>query len=390
MAQDTTRSTPARPMTRPSRTLFLVAPPGLEAFVAEEVAELAETRVDVVPGGVRLTGDLADAAGLALWSRTAVRVLVELGEVPAPSLQALGAAARQLPWQDVAVPGQQIEASVTLKQARIRRPDAVAARVAQAAQEALRGPRKTARRPPSPLKVTVRVHGKRATISADAGGGLLHKRGYRKASAKAPIRETLAASLLRAADWHLDEPLADPMCGSGTFLIEAAWMLQDRAPGRGRRPPVVSWPAFPKRLWQRMEQEAGSPLAQPSTVLWGRDRDPGALKATRSNAERAGVGSTLSLHHGLLKDPWPQLPDSPGLVILNPPYGVRVADRSRINGLYDAFGRGLRSTFPNWRLAVITPRPELARRLTPEIEEITTFKNGGLNVGFYGGVIPTG
>lgn len=375
-------------MTQAARTLFLVAPPGLEAFVAEEVAELAETRVEVVPGGVRLCGDLADAAGLVLWSRTAVRVLVELGEVAAPSLQALATGVRQLPWKDVALPGQRIEASVSLKHARMRRPDAVAAKVALAAADALKGPRKTAKRPPAPLQVTVRVNGKRATISADAGGGLLHKRGYRKATAKAPIRETLAATLLRAADWQLDEPLADPMCGSGTFLIEAAWMLQDRAPGRGTRPPCVDWPAFPPRLWERMSQEAAGPDKPLQTVIWGRDRDPGALNATRANADRAGVAQALSVHHGQLDEPWPQLPDTPGLVILNPPYGVRVADRARINGLYDAFGRGLRSTFPGWRLAAITPRPELARRLTPQIEEITTFKNGGLNVGFYGGVIP--
>ncbi len=377
-------------MTRPARTLFLVAPPGLEAFVAEEVAELAETRVEVVPGGVRLKGDLADAAGLVLWSRTAARVLVELGDVPAPSLQGLAAGVRRLPWRDFLVPGQRVQATVSLNQARMRRPDAVAARVAQAAQDALKGPRQTARRPPSPLQVTVRVHGKRATISADAGGGLLHKRGYRQATAKAPIRETLAATLLRAADWHADEPLADPMCGSGTFLIEGAWMRQDRAPGRGLRPPVVDWPAFPSRLWRTLAQEAerlGLPMG---ATLHGRDRDPGALKATRANAERAGVAGVLALAHGALDEPWSTLPAGPGLVILNPPYGVRVADRARINGLYDTFGRGLRSVFPGWRLAAITPRPELARRLTPDIEEITTFKNGGLNVGFYGGVIPGG
>jgi putative N6-adenine-specific DNA methylase len=234
------------------------------------------------------------------------------------------------------------------------------------------------------------VHANRATISADAGGGLLHRRGYRKATAKAPIRETLAATLLRAADWRLDEPLADPMCGSGTFLIEAAWMAQDRAPGRGKTPPSVSWPAFPKHLWRQMSQEADRPLRPVEVRLWGRDRDPGAIKATRANADRAGVRQILSLHHGMLDEPWPELQGQPqGLVVLNPPYGIRVADRSRINGLYDKFGQGLRRTFPGWRLAAICPRPELARRLTPQIEEITTFKNGGLNVGFYGGLIPS-
>lgn len=377
-------------MTRPGRHLFLVASPGLEAFVAEEVAELAETRVQVVPGGVRLVGDLADAAGLAQWSRTAARVLVELGQVPAPSLQALAGHVRKLPWRDFMVPGQKLEATATLKHARMRRPDAVAAKVAQAAQEALRGPRANARRPPPPLQVTVRIDGNTATISADAGGGLLHKRGYRQATAKAPIRENLAATLLRAADWHLDEPLADPMCGSGTFLIEAAWMAQDRAPGRDRTPPATTWPAFPKNTWQRMAAEAIAPAGPIRVPLFGRDRDPGALKATRTNAERAQVGGSLTLAHGELHEPWPALEGvAPGLVILNPPYGIRVADRARINGLYDKFGRDLRATFPGWRLAAITPRPELARRLTPDIEEITTFRNGGINVGFYGGVIPS-
>ncbi len=376
-------------MSHPNRNLFLVATPGMEAFVAEEAAELADTRVEVIPGGVRLAGNLEDAAGLALWSRTAARVLVELGEVSAPSLQALAGEAKRLPWRDFAVPGQRIEAKVTLRGARIRRPDAVAAKVEQAAQDALRGPRKTAVRPPAPLQVHVRIQGNRATLSADAGGGLLHRRGYRKATAKAPIRENLAATLLRAADWQFDEPLVDPMCGSGTFLIEGAWMAQDRAPGRGKTPPAVHWPAFPKGLWRRLSAETERPLDPVEAPLMGRDRDPGAIKAARANGDRAGVAGKIAWFQGELHEPWPPIEElPPGLVILNPPYGIRVADRKKINGLYDRIGQGLRQTFPGWRLGAITPRPELARRLTPEIEEITSFKNGGLNVGFYGGVIP--
>ncbi len=375
-------------MTRAEYAIFLVAPPGLEPWVAEEARELADCKVQQVPGGVRLRGSLVDAAGLATWSRTASRVLVELGEIAAPSAQALAVSARALPWSHFAVPGQRIQATATTRKSRISRPAVAAAKVEQAAREALRGPRRSARRPPPPLAVQVRVRGREATVSVDAGGGLLHKRGYRKATAKAPLRETLAATLLRAAGWSGDEPLVDPMCGSGTFAIEAAWMAQDRAPGRDRKPPAVSWPAFPDKLWPRLAQEARGPLQPVAVPLLGRDRDPGAIKAARQNAERAGVSRVVQFAHGELAEPWALLEGCPpGLVLLNPPYGHRVADKSRIKGLYASLGTSLRSRFPGWRLGLIATRPDLASRLCRGLDEVSTFKNGGIDVGFYVGEI---
>ncbi len=374
--------------------IFAAIPPGLEGVLAEEVSALADRPARAVVGGVCLEGDLTDAAGLALWSRTAAHVRVRLGTVPARSLEELATRVRGLSWRDFVHPGQRLEVKATLKGARFRHPDAAAARVRQAAEAALKGPRLSHRRPPPPQAVQVRVEGGEATISLDAGGGLLHRRGYRQATAKAPLRENLAAALLLAAGWVPGAPLADPMCGAGTFSIEAAGMDRELAPGLDRysreAPPVTHWPAFPKGAWDAMLADARrSARPRGAAPIATSDRDPGAIRAARDNARRAGVLESLHISQAPLE----QAPLAPfggrrGLVILNPPYGVRVADRSRLHGLYKTLGAALRERYPGWRLATLATDRALAGRLLPGMESLAEFRNGGIAVALYIGEIP--
>ncbi len=368
--------------------IFAAITPGLEGALAEELAALAGRPARQVPGGACLEGSLEDAAGLVLWARTPAHLRVRLGAVPARSTQQLAAGLRALDWSQVLHPGQRVTVRATLRGARFRA-DAAEAQVRRAAEAATRGRRLSHRRPPPPQAVHLRVVDGLATVSLDAADGPLHKRGYRRATAGAPIRENLAAALLLAAGWVPGAPLADPMCGAGTFSIEAAWMSRDRAPGLDHRPPVCRWPGFPDGAWRALLAEARRAEGVPAPIYTA-DRNPGAVRATRENARRAGVLGDLALERADLTRPAGPLPGPKGLVIVNPPYGARIADRRRLHGLYRVLGRGLAARFPGWRLAALAPEKALAGRLLPRMEELLTFKNGGIPVGFYVGELPGG
>ena len=364
--------------------IFATAPPGLESVVCQEVANLSGRSVDGVPGGALLRGNLQDAAGLVLYSRTASRILVRLGTVPSGSLQELAQRADKLPWSDFLAPGQPVKVRATVRGGKIRRRDAVEERIASCARHGTRGQGSQQNR--WPQEFVVRVMGRETTISADAAG-LLHKRGYRQATAKAPLRENLAAALLMAADWHPSEPLIDPFCGSGTFAIEAAWMAQDLPPGRKHRPALANWPSAPKGLWEDLLAIAAPEQAHPAWIR-GSDRDEGAIRAARGNAQRAGVTQDIQLECCDVRSLAPPEVD-PGLVICNLPWGKRIGDPKKLRGLYSTFGAALRERLPGWRLAVLCPDRALAGCLVPRMDERHRFEIGGLQVGFYCGVIPS-
>jgi putative N6-adenine-specific DNA methylase len=226
------------------------------------------------------------------------------------------------------------------------------------------------------------------TISADAVGRPLHRRGYRKATAKAPLRENLAASVLVASGWDPEsEALADPMCGAGTFGIEAAWMARDRAPGRDLKPAVIEWPGFPRKGFHQLQRELELGNVSNTVRIFSSDRNEGALKAARANAQRAGVEGDIRFQCQSINDPV-ELDCERGLVVLNPPYGKRIGDLSRLHGLYKHFSKGLVQNYPGWRIAVVCPDKALAGRLAPGIQEVTRFRNGGIPVGLYLGEIP--
>ncbi len=370
--------------------IFATAPPGLEPVVCQEVANLAGRSVDGVPGGALLQGTLQDAAGLVLYSRTASRILVRLGTVPSGSLQELAQRADKLPWSDFLMPGQPVKVRATVRGGKIKRRDAVEERIASCARHGTRGQKNQSRGQGGqqkrwPQEFVVRVMGRETTISADAAG-LLHKRGYRQATAKAPLRENLAAALLMAADWHPAEPLLDPFCGSGTFAIEAAWIARDIPPGRKHRPALASWPSAPKGLWEDLLANASPEQPHPAWIH-ASDRDEGAIRAARDNAQRAGVSNDIQLECCDLRSLAPPEVE-PGLVICNLPWGKRIGDPKKIRSLYSTFGAALRERLPGWRLAVLCPDRALAGRLVPRMDERFRFEIGGLPVGFYCGVIP--
>jgi putative N6-adenine-specific DNA methylase len=238
------------------------------------------------------------------------------------------------------------------------------------------------------LLVVVRVMRDHVTVSADSSGALLHRRGYRQATAKAPLRETIAAAMLSASGWDGTSPLVDPLCGSGTIPIEAAMRARSIAPGARRTFAMERWPTVSRTLGDQVRAEfADRTLLKSSAVIVGSDRDAGAIAAATSNAERAGVEGDVGLAvRSLTAAQFPEA--SRGWIVTNPPYGVRVGEADRVRDLWAQLGNVLRERAAGWRVALLSPDAALDRQLRIPLRAAATTSNGGIAVRLMVGDVP--
>jgi putative N6-adenine-specific DNA methylase len=231
---------------------------------------------------------------------------------------------------------------------------------------------------PRVQRFIVRLLRDEVTISADASGALLHLRGWRLAVGKAPLRETLAATLVLASGWSAESPLVDPFCGSGTIAIEAALIARRIAPGRARRFAMEMWPALNSNIISDARKRAATKArAAPATIV-GRDRDAGAIAAARANAERAGVSADVVFEPAALSSLAPDA--GTGWIVTNPPYGERIGDAGALRDLYAAFGRVVREGRPGWKVALMSADQVLDGQLGLALTEVLRTTNGGLPV----------
>lgn len=320
-----------------------------------------------------------------LWLRTASRVLVRIAEFRAKAFFELELNAKKIPWATYLTPGARVAFRVTARKSKLYHTGAIAQRLGAAVAAAVRGSQVIDSTEDEeatgalPQLFVVRFAHDVATVSVDSSGALLHLRGYRQAVAKAPLRETLAAATLLGADWNGDIPVTDPMCGSGTIPIEAALIARRIAPGKRRSFAFLEWPKADKAQWKQILDDAvAQELAASPVLIEGSDRDEGAIVAARANAERAGVTSDVSFAVKPVSaiEPAP----SPGLVVSNPPYGVRVGEGDRLRNLYAQFGNVLRAKREGWRFALFSADKQLERQLQLDLEERFRTKNGGIPV----------
>jgi putative N6-adenine-specific DNA methylase len=235
--------------------------------------------------------------------------------------------------------------------------------------------------------IVVRLMRDRCTVSADSSGALLHRRGYRQATAKAPLRETIAAALLAVSGWDGAAPLVDPLCGSGTIPIEGALLARNIAPGARRRFAMERWPTVPAGLGDDVRAElVGRERPGRGTVIVGSDRDAGAIAAAVSNAERAGVAGDVELAVRSISAA--QFTGSLGWVVANPPYGVRVGDAAQVRDLWAQLGNVLRERARGWRVAVLSPDAALERQLRIPLSVAGATSNGGIPVRLMVGEVP--
>lgn len=357
--------------------IFLVAPPGLEPVLFAEARAKGFASARYVPGGVTLKGGWPDIWRANLELRGAGRVLVHLGEISAQHLSQLDKRARKFPWHDFLRKDVPVRVEATCKSSKIYHSGAVAERVERAIQEELRAPVS----PDATVIIRARFENDVCAIGVDSSGDLLHKRGHKEAVNKAPMRETLAALFLRQCGYDGTEPVVDPMCGSGTFVIEAAEIAAGLYPGRSRTFAFEQLATFDQSTWNAMR--ASAQTKTPPFKFYGSDRDAGAITMSRANAERAGVAAfTAFAQHSISDLQRPAGP--PGLVIANPPYGDRIGDKHQLHALYRTFGQTLLSRFSGWRAAIITTDAALAKATgLPFKPTAAPVPHGGLRVTLY-------
>lgn len=330
----------------PTSEIFLVASPGLEATVAEEARERGFAGVTLVEGGVTLSGGWPEVWRANLELRGPTRVLVRIATFRAMHLAQLDKRSRKLPWGEFLRADVPVSVEATCRKSKIYHAGAAAQRVATAIREELGAPI----RDDAELRVMARIEDDLVTISIDATGESLHKRGHKEAVNRAPMRETMAAMFLRQCGYAGTEPVLDPMCGSGTFVIEAAEIAAGLKPGRTRDFAFEQLKGFDAAAWQAM-RSAGAPAAS-DLLFHGSDRDAGAVAMSRENAERAGVTALTRFSEQAIADL--TRPDGPpGLVIVNPPYGARIGDRGGLTPLYRTMGQVLLSRFSGWRVGIV-------------------------------------
>ncbi len=339
-------------MTEP-RDIFLVCPPGLEPLLRDEAAEAGFAAPRAVPGGVETAGGWPEVWRANLTLRGATRALVRLGAFRAMHLAQLDKRARKFPWAEVLPRGAAVRVEAVCRRSRIYHAGAAAQRIETALREEM-----DARIAPEGVRVLVRIEDDLCTVSLDTSGEGLHKRGHKLAVGKAPLRETLAALFLRGCGFRGTEPVVDPMCGSGTFVIEAAEIAAGLPPGRGRRFAFEGFAGFDPEAWAAMKAAAAP--RTPAARFQGSDRDQGAARMATENAARAGVADWCDFARTAVSDLEPP-PGPPGLVIANPPYGARIGEQRLLFGLYGALGKTLRERFKGWRVGIVTSDAGLAR-----------------------------
>lgn len=352
---------------------YAVAHPGLEQVVADELTAAGLTP-GVSPGGVGFEASIEQGVRLARTLRTPDRLLAEVARGHAPNAEMLGALVRKGNWQAFIHPLATVEIQINSKASKVHFKESAERRVERAIKDALKGPRLPDQggRPRVPQRVQVRIDADTATVSIDVGGELLHKRGWRADGGGAPLRENLAAALLRLAKWDGTSTLIDPFCGSGTIPIEAALMATGRSPFGRRGFACDEWPgvATIKRTADRR------PLPPPPII--GADRDGQALARALANGQKAGVD--VRWQEIDVADLVPPTPT--GTLVTNPPWGLRMAPDA-VSSVYGRLGRTVRERFEDWRLVFLAPHPSLAERVHRDARLLTSFTAGGVRVGVW-------
>lgn len=361
--------------------LGVVCTPGFEQITRAEIEALGIPVNLVEPGLITVQGRDADVYRLNYQLRTASRVLVRLGAFNAAAFSELHKKAARLNWRKFLLTGRPVTVRVSTHGSKLYHKKGIAERVVKAIGESIGGT-------VTPVVVNdeeavsdaqlivVRLLRNMCAISVDSSGEHLHRRGYRQAVGKAPLRETLAAGLVLASGWDRMAPLADPCCGSGTILIEAAMMAAGIAPGQQRSFAFQAWPCFDAGAWAAVAAERRAPPIQP--VLAGSDRDEGVIRMATENAARAGVETMITFSRRSISDF--QAAPSPGWIITNPPYGERVKGGRDLRDLYARMGRVFRERAAGWHIYMISASPRWTGQMGLTAEPVVKFNNGGLPV----------
>ncbi|WP_025155189.1 bifunctional 23S rRNA (guanine(2069)-N(7))-methyltransferase RlmK/23S rRNA (guanine(2445)-N(2))-methyltransferase RlmL [Morganella morganii] len=361
---------------------------GLEELLKNELATLGAEDLSITQGGVHFRAQPRTMYTCLMWSRLASRILLPLNEFNVYSDMDLYLAVQSIDWPSVFSADKTFAVHFNGTNDEIRNSQYGALKVKDAIVDSFT--RKTGTRPDvakqqPDIRINVYLNKEKASLAIDLSGDSLHIRGYRELAGQAPLKENLAAAIILRSGWQKETPMVDPMCGSGTLLIEAAMIASDCAPGLNRLHwGFEAWGAHDKAVWESVRAEAreraNAGLVSTAARFFGSDTDKRVLDMARANARRAGVDKLITFQQKdatKLENP---LPDGPkGTIISNPPYGERLESEPALIALHSVFGRVVKTRFPGWRLSLFSASPELLSSLQLRAEREFKAKNGPLD-----------
>ncbi|MEO1210046.1 MAG: THUMP domain-containing protein [Cyanobacteria bacterium J06638_20] len=360
---------------------FATVARGLEAIAAEELGDLGATSVQPEFCGVRFKGDRALLYRVNLWARLPFRILVQLGGFPCRDADDLYDGIGRLDWQPYLPPDYTLAVTATGKTRQLNHTHFTALQVKNAIVDQQRdrfGERSDVDTQAPDVHVNVHLHRDRATVSLDSSGSSLHRRGYRPAVGKAPLKESLAAALVYLSGWQPTQAFCDPLCGSGTLPLEAALIGLNRAPGLFRdRFGFENWPDFDAPLWEQIQQQAQEQeketLAAP---IVGCDRDSAVIIQARTNARNSRMPHQVTFAEMELADV--KAPADAGILLCNPPYGERLGNAEELGGFYKLLGDVLKQRFKGWTAFVLSGNKGLAQSIGLKSSQRIPVYNGSL------------
>jgi putative N6-adenine-specific DNA methylase len=361
---------------------FATCARGLEPVLAGELTALNAETVEPGRGGVTFSGPAALLYRACLWLRTGVRVLRPVHEFDARTPDELYEAVRAVNWNEWMTPDHTLAVDCNVRDSAITHSQYAARRVKDAICDQFR--ERVGRRPSVDTErpmigLNLHVSKNRAILSLDSSWDSLHKRGYRPIQTVAPLNEALAAGLLLRAGYDGTAPLVDPLCGSGTFCIEGAWVALNRPPGLTRKWfAFQGWADFDRPLWNAIRDEARAAVRKElPAAIRGSDVRADAVEFARGNARAAGVGNLLAFEKLDVRDARP--PNGPpGLLVCNPPYGERIGEEQELIGLYRRIGDAVAESWRGWRLFVFTSNTMLAKKVGLKVVQKSPYFNGAL------------
>ena len=373
-----------------SETFFASSPRGLEGVLADELRALGAQEVTPAAGGVAFSGSWETCYAANFHSRIASRVLWQLGSFDYATEEDVYAAARCVSWGHLFGVDKTIRVNLTAIKSPLKSLDFATLRIKDAVCDRFRD--ETGRRPDvARLAPDVRIHcfleQAKGTLYLDTSGEPLFKRGWRQAAVEAPLRENLAAGILRLTGWKFDEPLFDPMCGGGTFLVEAAAMALNEPPGAGRDFGFEKLNTLDLKAWNRV-RDGRPPRNKLRPALFGSDIEQGAVESAKKNLMAAGFFDLVKLQRAdILKI---EAPASAGVMVANPPYGERLSDADEMAAFYPQLGNALKQRFAGWRCHFLTSDLRMAKliRLSPS-RRVPLF-NGALECRLFEFVVVAG
>ena len=368
-----------------TQNFFATCPRGLEPVLAEELAALGAVKVLSTDGGASFSGEMALAWRTNLESRVATRVLWRVGSTPYRNEEDIYKAAYALPWPIWFDVSHTMMVKVTAVKCPLKSLEFITLRIKDAVCDKFRqagGTRPSIDTREPDVRVHAYLTATECQFYLDTSGAPLYQRGHRKASVDAPLRENLAAGILKLTGWQPGTPLLDPMCGSGTFLLEAALLALDIAPGAGRRFAFEKLKNFDAAQWEGIQAQVHK-RAKPASPMpiYGSDSDMRAVRAARKNLEAAGLSNVVQVEQADVLEA--EAPAATGILLANPPYGVRIGEEEQLAELYPQLAAALKRNFSGWSAFFLTSDARMPKLMRLAPSRKTPLFNGALECRLY-------